>query len=118
MDSMDPEVNDALSVIQHADLPHPSGALLSSFITEALDPQAAADYLLKACHAGHGPNTRSELLSLVDDWTYIVDSGEPITLILKREGKCANRLRAISSNEKRQPSACTKPRRAPSYHPP
>lgn len=73
---MHPEVNDALSLVHSSDLPHPSGALLSSFINEALNTRAAADYVLKACHAGHGPNTRSELLSLVHDWTYIVQSSE------------------------------------------
>lgn len=76
MDSMHPEVNDALSLIHSSGLPHPSGALLSSFVKEALNPHAAADYVLKACHAGHGPNTRSELLSLVHDWTYVVESSE------------------------------------------
>lgn len=74
MNSVYPQVNDALSLIQASDLPHPSGALLSSFVNEALDPPAAAEFVLGACHAGHGPNTRPELLALVHVWTYIVES--------------------------------------------
>lgn len=74
MDSLHPEVNEAVSLIDSIELPHPSGALLSSFITEALDPRTAAKFVLASCRDGHSDDTRADLLSLVDDWTYIVES--------------------------------------------
>lgn len=66
------EVNQANSLIEDADLPHPSGALLLSFIAEALDPRRAANYVLETCHNSN-TDTRTRLLALVDDWIYIVD---------------------------------------------
>lgn len=52
MDSIYQEVNEALSLIETTELSHPSGALLSSFVTEALDPRSAAEFVLERCHAG------------------------------------------------------------------
>lgn len=76
MDSFHPEVNEAVSLIESIELPHPSGALLSSFVTEALDPRAAAKFVLARCRDGHSDDGRAHLISLVDDWTYIVESSE------------------------------------------
>ncbi|CZR65735.1 uncharacterized protein PAC_15635 [Phialocephala subalpina] len=44
----DDDVKKALSLIQSAKLPHPSGPLLSSFIIEALYPRLAAHYLVES----------------------------------------------------------------------
>ncbi|TVY55426.1 hypothetical protein LSUE1_G009591 [Lachnellula suecica] len=65
-------VIEALLLIENAKLPHPSAPLLASYITEALHPRLAADYVLKLCHAGH--HQRTGLLSLVSDWNYLVES--------------------------------------------
>ncbi|KAL2136861.1 hypothetical protein VTI74DRAFT_587 [Chaetomium olivicolor] len=64
---MDPEVLDALALVDAAGLPHPSGPLLKSFISSALHPTLAARYTRKAIDSGEGS-------SLVSDWTYIVES--------------------------------------------
>lgn len=72
MDSLCPKVNEISSLIESTKLPHPSGALLSSFVTEALNPRLAAEFVLARCQAGHGNERRTQLLSLVDNWIYIV----------------------------------------------
>ncbi|KAL2190560.1 hypothetical protein L209DRAFT_724385 [Thermothelomyces heterothallicus CBS 203.75] len=67
---MDPnreEVNRALSLIAELDLPHPSGALLASFVNGALHPVEAARYVNDKVTAG-------DVQSLVSDWIYIVES--------------------------------------------
>ncbi|KAK4150826.1 kinase-like domain-containing protein [Chaetomidium leptoderma] len=67
---MDPnrqEVDGTLPLIATLDLPHPSGALLSSFVTDALHPLVAARYVSDRLSAG-------EARSLVSDWIYIVES--------------------------------------------
>lgn len=76
MDSLCREVNEILSLIESAELPHPSGALLSSFVNEALNPRSAAEFVLARCDAGHRSERRTQLLSLVDDWIYIVQSSK------------------------------------------
>ena len=56
-----------ISLVDAARLPHPSGALLSTFVTEALNPAAAARYV----------NDRLQLEGgrvLVSDWIYIIES--------------------------------------------
>lgn len=61
------EVESTLLLIDNARFPHPSGALLSSFVTDALNPALAARYV----------NDRLRLEdahSLVSDWVYIVES--------------------------------------------
>lgn len=69
----DDMVKQARSLIESARLPHPSGPLLDAFITEALDPRLAAQYVLQTCRRpGHEEN--AELLLLVSDWSYIVGS--------------------------------------------
>lgn len=70
------DVDKVTSLIENADLPHPSGELLLSFVTEALNPSSAAAFVLKKCYAGNAHDLRSELLNLVEDWTYIVESGQ------------------------------------------
>ncbi|KAH6717567.1 hypothetical protein BKA61DRAFT_641548 [Leptodontidium sp. MPI-SDFR-AT-0119] len=62
----------ALSLIESAKLPHPSGPLLSSFIIEALNPRFAAQYVLQTCRPGHSQQTC--LLQIVSDWSYLVES--------------------------------------------
>ncbi|KAH6856237.1 kinase-like domain-containing protein [Chaetomium sp. MPI-CAGE-AT-0009] len=67
---MDPnreEVEQTLSVIEELGLPHPSGPLLSFFVTKALHPVLAARYVNERLSAGGAR-------SLVADWIYIVES--------------------------------------------
>ena len=61
-------VHIALALIENAQLPHPSSALLSSFVTEALNPAAAANYVRDRLSVG-------EIASVVSDWQYIVECG-------------------------------------------
>jgi hypothetical protein len=68
----DNDVKKALSLIESARLPHPSGPILSSFIIEALNPRSAAQYVLHTCRPDH--NQRICLLQIVSDWTYLVES--------------------------------------------
>ena len=71
---MDPnreQVDRTLSLIAALDLPHPSGVLLESFVTEALHPAVAARYVNDRLPAG-------DARSLVSDWIYIVESGKPL----------------------------------------
>ncbi|TVY13908.1 hypothetical protein LARI1_G009029 [Lachnellula arida] len=95
----DDDVKEALSIIGGARLPHPSGPLLSSFITQSLNPRLAAQYVLKARRSGHSQQT--DLLPIVSDWSYLVEAiskyGRPPTVpdaatqaaITKRDGaKC------------------------------
>lgn len=70
------EVERATSLIENADLPHPSGELLLSFVTEAINPSSAAAFVLQECHASSAHDNRAELLDLVKDWTYIVECGQ------------------------------------------
>ena len=69
---MDPnrqQVDKTLSLIAALDLPHPSGALLKSFVTEALHPVVAARYVEHRLSAG-------DAQSLVSNWIYIVESSK------------------------------------------
>lgn len=108
-----------LSLLQSSDLPHPAGALLLSFVNEALDPNAAASYVLEACHASQGLNPRSELLSLVHDWTYIVESSESNRLRRNPPPptKVTMLITTLPSFATRPSSASTRPCRPPSHHP-
>ena len=69
MDSHRQEIGKTLSRIDGLDLPHPSSALLSAFVSEALQPVVAARYVNNRLSAG-------EASSLVSDWIYIIESGE------------------------------------------
>lgn len=71
MDPTHSEVNKTLSLIETLDLPHPSGALLSSFVTNAIHPVVAARHVNARLSAG-------EARSLVSDWIYVVESSESI----------------------------------------
>lgn len=65
MDSNRQELERTLSRIENIGLPHPSSAILSSFVSDALNPISAARYV----------NARLSIhpaSSLVSDWTYIV----------------------------------------------
>lgn len=72
----DYDVDKVVSLIENADLPHPSGELLLSFVAEALNPSSAAAFVLEKCRAGNTHDNRAELFNLVEDWTYIVESGQ------------------------------------------
>lgn len=63
----DESVADALSLLETIKEPHPSGALLATFVTEALNPPAAARFLRAGLLAG-------DAQPLVSTWTYIVES--------------------------------------------
>jgi hypothetical protein len=69
MDANRREVDQALSLIETIDLPHPSGELLSSFVKQALHPVLAARYVSDRLSAG-------EARSLASNWIYIVQSSE------------------------------------------
>jgi len=67
MDTTGNEVQDALSLIESAGLPYPSGPLLESFVTEALNPVVAARFAKPRLLLGEGS-------LLASDWSYIVQS--------------------------------------------
>ncbi|PSS03225.1 kinase-like domain-containing protein [Coniella lustricola] len=68
MASTHPEVvANALALLETIEEPHPSGALLATFITEALKPAAAAHFLSTRLLAGNAQ-------ALVSTWTHIVKS--------------------------------------------
>ncbi|KAI2627299.1 hypothetical protein GGS26DRAFT_561306 [Hypomontagnella submonticulosa] len=67
MAATDSDVDSTLSLIENARLPHPSGPLLESFISEALNPILAARYVKHRFLLG-------EASSLVADWSYIIES--------------------------------------------
>lgn len=60
-------VRSTLSLIEDMALPHPSGRLLSTFITEALNPSFAAAYAREKLSAG-------ECDLLLSGWTHIIES--------------------------------------------
>ncbi|KAI9058910.1 hypothetical protein FKP32DRAFT_1635136 [Trametes sanguinea] len=62
-----PEVRKVLALIEDAELPHPSAALLACFVRDSVDPIAAALYVRDKLSAGEGH-------LLVSDWSYIVSS--------------------------------------------
>jgi hypothetical protein len=100
---MDPnreEVDKTLSLIESLDLPHPSGALLSSFVREALHPVLAARYVNDRLLVG-------DACSLVSDWIYIVDSGEPKSLSSTARISQTSWLMS-PSNHRRPPPVATK----------
>ncbi|KAF5556464.1 kinase [Fusarium phyllophilum] len=68
----DPKCEEAFSVIESEDLPHPLGKLLSSFITNALNPAIAATHVLNHCRSGQ--QRKADLHTLISDWTFIVES--------------------------------------------
>lgn len=61
------EVQNTLSLIESAGLPYPSGPLLKSFVTEALNPVVAARFVHERLLLGEGS-------LLARDWSYIVES--------------------------------------------
>ncbi|KAK4446309.1 kinase-like domain-containing protein [Podospora aff. communis PSN243] len=67
MDAANDEVHTVLALIEGAGLVHPSGPLLSAFVTEALNPLLAARYAKARLLRGEGS-------SLVADWSYIIES--------------------------------------------
>ncbi|KAK3375653.1 hypothetical protein B0T24DRAFT_205006 [Lasiosphaeria ovina] len=67
MDGTADGVKSALSLIEDVGLPYPSGPLLASFVTEAMNPTIAARYV--AAQLAHGDGS-----SLVSNWSHIIDS--------------------------------------------
>lgn len=65
---MDDSVDSTVRIIEDAELPHPYPALLSSFVTEALDPRFAARYIRER-------RLVEGWEAIVADWTYIIDCG-------------------------------------------
>ncbi|KAF9771248.1 hypothetical protein IL306_011130 [Fusarium sp. DS 682] len=63
-----PDVHKALNIVDRVHLAHPASALLHDYILEAVQPQAAADYVQRRLSAdGHAG-------ALVADWIYVIDS--------------------------------------------
>ncbi|KAI0840596.1 hypothetical protein F5Y06DRAFT_243785 [Hypoxylon sp. FL0890] len=61
------EVRNTLSLIENTRLPHPSGPLLESYVSDAVNPVLAARYVKHRLQLG-------EASSLVADWSYIIES--------------------------------------------
>jgi hypothetical protein len=99
MDPNGEEIDETLSLIESLDLPHPSGALLSSFVREALHPILAARYVNAMLSAG-------EARSLVSDWIYIVESGEFLCSTTRISQTC---WLISPSNQKWLPPVATNP---------
>ncbi|SPJ86881.1 uncharacterized protein FTOL_11906 [Fusarium torulosum] len=86
-----PDVHKALDAVDRVHLPHPASALLRDYILEAVQPQAAADYVQRRLSAeGHANG-------LIADWIYVIDSvisgtqprapsHDEINAITKRDG--------------------------------
>ena len=86
-------IQETLSLIEQARLPHPSGPLLAAFVTEALQPLTAANFVKLRCR--DAADERAALQSLVSDWTYIVEACESSPLPLQ----CAHWTGTIQSSE-------------------
>ncbi|KAF5577501.1 kinase [Fusarium pseudoanthophilum] len=92
----DPKCQEAFSIIENEDLPHPLGKLLTTFISNALNPSLAATHVLNHCRPGQ--ERKIDLYALISDWTFIVESitkygttppapdGRTKAQILKRDG--------------------------------
>lgn len=63
-------IDDTLWQVEGLPLPHPAGALLRSFIVEAVNSQVAATYVLSRI------SSTEEAHRLVSDWLYIVESSK------------------------------------------
>ncbi|KAG5745258.1 hypothetical protein H9Q72_012964 [Fusarium xylarioides] len=70
--SADPKCQEAFSIIENENLPHPLGKLLSAFIANALSPALAASQVLRHCRLGQ--QRKADLHALVSDWMFIVES--------------------------------------------
>lgn len=68
-----PDVHKALDLVDRVPLEHPASALLRAYILEAVQPQAAADYVQRRLSADGYAG------SLVADWTYVIDSGSSLS---------------------------------------
>jgi hypothetical protein len=58
-----------LAAIRCADLPHPDGELLASFLQDSIDAENAACYILRRCSAG-GDNL--DFTGLLSDWKQLI----------------------------------------------
>lgn len=65
MDSENNVLERTLSLLENIELPYPGGQLLASFVTEALRPVYAAQYLNERL-------STDDTSSIVADWTYII----------------------------------------------
>ncbi|KAH7219932.1 hypothetical protein BKA60DRAFT_647395 [Fusarium oxysporum] len=68
----DPKCQEAFSIIENENLPHPLGKLLASFIANALYPALATTHVLNHCPPGQ--RRKTDLHVLISDWTFIVES--------------------------------------------
>ncbi|KAF4953600.1 hypothetical protein FGADI_5936 [Fusarium gaditjirri] len=86
-----PDVHTVLDVVDRIALEHPASALLRAYILEAVQPQAAADYVQSRLR------TDEHASILVADWIYVIDSvvsgthprapsADEINAITKRDG--------------------------------
>jgi hypothetical protein len=69
MESTREVVKRALSLLHSIELPHPAEALLSNFVTEAVDRRAAAIFVLDSL-------SHRRASSLVSDWRFIIAARE------------------------------------------
>lgn len=69
MNPLTPGVHKALDVIDRVHLAHPAPVLLRAYILEAVQPQAAPDYVQRRLSVDGHAN------ALVADWIYVIDSG-------------------------------------------
>jgi hypothetical protein len=67
-----PDVHKVFDVINRVHLPHPASALLRDYILEAVQPQAATDYVQRRISADGHAN------GLIADWIYVIDSGSSL----------------------------------------
>ncbi|KAF5638095.1 kinase-like domain protein [Fusarium sp. NRRL 52700] len=85
------DVHKVLDLVDRVPLEHPASALLRAYILEAVQPQAAANYVQ------HRLNADGHAGSLIADWAYVIDSvisgkqprapsADEINSITKRDG--------------------------------
>lgn len=70
----DPKCQEAFSIIENENLPHPLGKLLASFIANALYTALATAHVLNHCPPGQ--RRKTDLHVLISDWTFIVESSK------------------------------------------
>lgn len=79
----DKSIKEARSLIADTRLPHPSNPFPDAFVTEALNPQFAAEYILRKCRRSDVESRKADLFQFVSDWTYIVESSSFAPYILR-----------------------------------
>lgn len=74
--------NQALALISASKLPHPDNQIVKAYVADAVDPDLAAQYLLKTLGAfpelGNGESKDLELYQFLTDWkTLSAKCGSP-----------------------------------------